>query len=86
MSNYVCLLTVKVGNGLYAIARIRGGAPDPGDLVELKDGTLAVVVTRVLYSELDGIEYQKSVAVATPKKVVAYYSRHIAEEDTDETP
>lgn len=83
MSNYVWLLTVKVGNDL-CIARVRSSSPDPGDLVELEDGTLAVVVTRSLYSGSEDAEYQKSVAVATPRKVVAYYNRHVVEEDTNE--
>lgn len=83
MSNYTWLLTVKAGDALQ-IASIKNSAPNPGDLVELEGGALATVVTRSLYSELDDAEYQKSVAVATPRKVVAYYSRHAVEEGSNE--
>lgn len=84
MNDYCWLLTVKVGDTL-CVASIRDGSPAPGDLVELEGGALATVVTRSLYSELDDAEYQKSVAVATPRKVVAYYSRHAVEEGSNET-
>lgn len=80
MSNYNWLLTVKVGDALQ-IASIQNGAPDPGELVELEDGTLAVVVMRSIYSGLEDNEYKKSIAIAPPKKVVAYYNRHTVEED-----
>lgn len=82
MNNFIWLLTVKAGDTLQ-IASIKNNAPNAGDLVELEDGTLAVVVMRSIYSGTKDTEYQSSVSVVPPKRVVACYNRYTVEEETD---
>lgn len=83
MSNYIWLLTVKSGDTLQ-IASVKDSCPNPGDLVELEDGTLAVVVMRMICSGPEDAEYQSTAAIVTPKRVVAYYSRYAIKEETNE--
>ena len=85
MSNYHRLLTVKFSGGDLAIAEITDRAPDPGDLVELEDGTIATVVTRALFTQGDA-EYQAVTAIVQPLKVTCWYERNPVKEAGEDVP
>jgi hypothetical protein len=74
MSNYHWLITIKLSDGALAIASLTGSSPDPGDMVELEDGTLATVVTKSIFSDYDQ-EYQAATAIVPPRKVACWYER-----------